>query len=111
MSPNETAKNKGATSADERPWFALDKVDDIDTPALLIYADRMEENIKRVVAIAGNAKLLRPHVKTHKLGQVIERHLAVGVDKFKAATPAEAEMVAKAGGKDILLALQPVGLK
>ncbi len=35
--------------------------------------------------------------------------LAKGITKFKAATIAECEMVAAAGGKDILLSMQLVG--
>lgn len=98
-------------TAAERPWFEVADSQGIDTPALLVYQERLEENIDRAIAIAGTPSILRPHVKTHKLGPVIARHVARGIDKFKAATVAEAEMVASAGGTDVLLALQPVGGK
>jgi len=52
---------------------------------------------------------LRPHVKTHKLPQIIRMKLDAGITKFKCSTIAEAEMTAAAGGKDVLLAYQPVG--
>ncbi len=62
-----------------------------------------------MIALAGDAGRLRPHVKTHKTPQIIAIKLAAGINKFKASTIAEAEMTAAAGGKDILIAYQPVG--
>jgi D-serine deaminase-like pyridoxal phosphate-dependent protein len=92
-------------------WFELLDASSIDSPALLIYADRMERNIDRALMIAKDPARLRPHVKTHKLGPIVARHVQRGIHKFKCATIAEAEMVAQAGGSDVLLALQPVGSK
>ena len=40
---------------------------------------------------------------------IIEMKLKAGITKFKASTIAEVEMTAGAGGRDILLAYQPVG--
>jgi len=98
-------------TATSSAWFELLDPSAIDTPALLVYADRMDQNIDRALEIARDPLRLRPHVKTHKLGPVIERHVKRGIHKFKCATIAEAEMVAAAGGTDVLLALQPVGGK
>jgi D-serine deaminase-like pyridoxal phosphate-dependent protein len=64
-----------------------------------------------MVAIAGSADRLRPHVKTHKLGELVQMQMGFGIKKFKCATIAEAEMVARAGAPDVLLAYQPVGPK
>ncbi|MBM3845086.1 MAG: D-TA family PLP-dependent enzyme [Verrucomicrobia bacterium] len=83
--------------------------EDVPSPALLIYVSRVEENIRRMIQAAGGTTRLRPHVKTHKLPQIIEMHLRQGIDKFKAATIAESEMAAAAGARDVLLAHQPVG--
>ena len=52
---------------------------------------------------------LRPHVKTHKMPEIIGMQLRHGIEKFKCATIAEAEMTASCGAADILLAMQPVG--
>ncbi|HEX2877949.1 MAG TPA: alanine racemase, partial [Polyangiaceae bacterium] len=95
----------------DRAWFEIEQAASLDSPALLIYAERMDRNIDRALQIAGDARRLRPHVKTHKLGPVVARHVARGITQFKCATIAEAEMVASAGGADVLLALQPVGSK
>jgi D-serine deaminase-like pyridoxal phosphate-dependent protein len=63
----------------------------------------------RMMAISGDVNLLRPHVKTHKMPEIIRFQMKHGINKFKCATIAEAEMVAHTGAKDILLAMQPVG--
>lgn len=91
------------------PWYSLSNADAIPSPALLLYPDRIASNLKRMVQMAGDAGRLRPHVKTHKLPQVIALKRAAGIRKFKVSTIAEAEMTATAGGEDILLAYQPVG--
>src|ERR1051325_1781596 len=93
----------------DSPWFKLANEAEIPSPALLVYVERAEENIRRMIAMAGGPERLRPHVKTHKMPALIERHLRAGIRKFKCATIAEAEMTARAGAPDVLLAMQPVG--
>ncbi len=90
-------------------WWAVENAAELESPGLLVYPERVEENIRRMVAIAGDPTRLRPHVKTHKLPQVTARQLAAGINKFKAATIAEAEMAAGAGAAEVLLSYQPVG--
>lgn len=90
-------------------WYEIANADEIDSPALLVYPDRIEENLRRMAAAAGGASRLRPHVKTHKMPEVIRLCLAHGIEKFKAATIAEAEMTAAAGAADVLLAYPIVG--
>lgn len=79
------------------------------SPSLLVYPDRIEENLRRMIARVGSATRLRPHLKTHKLPQVIALQVSLGVTKAKCATIAEAEMAARAGATDILVAAQLVG--
>ena len=90
-------------------WFEVSDVASIPSPALLIYRDRVEANLRQMVALAGGPERLRPHIKTHKLGEMLQLQLALGITKFKCATLAEAEMAARAGVLDLLLAYQPVG--
>lgn len=90
-------------------WYKLKNVSEVSSPSLLVYPDRIEENIRRIIKIARGAKHLRPHVKTHKMSEVVMLQLKHGIGKFKCATISEAEMVAKCGAPDILLAMQPVG--
>lgn len=90
-------------------WYEVENVTEVYSPALLVYPDRIEENIRRMIKIAKGAKHLRPHVKTHKMAEVVLLQMKHGITKFKCATISEAEMVAKCGAPDILLAMQPVG--
>ncbi|MBK7133252.1 MAG: D-TA family PLP-dependent enzyme [Bacteroidales bacterium] len=90
-------------------WYEVENVTEVYSPALLVYPDRIEENIRRMIKIAKGAKHLRPHVKTHKMAEVVMLQMKHGITKFKCATISEAEMAAKCGAPDILLAMQPVG--
>ena len=90
-------------------WYKADNVNEISSPALLVYPERIEYNIRKMVEIAGDADRLRPHVKTHKMPEVIKLQIKHGISKFKCSTISEAEMSAKSGAKDILLAMQPAG--
>lgn len=93
----------------DREWFHVSNAVEVPSPALLVYVDRAKENIRRMVALAGGPQRLRPHVKTHKMPALVELQLRAGIQKYKCATIAEAEMTARAGGSDILLGMQPVG--
>jgi len=90
-------------------WYEVKHIAAIPSPALLIYAERVEENIRRMIAMAGGVERLRPHIKTHKMAEMIELQVALGLRKFKCATLAEAAMAARHGAEDVLLAYQPVG--
>jgi D-serine deaminase-like pyridoxal phosphate-dependent protein len=92
-------------------WYEINNIDQVDSPALVIYPDRVKENIKTLVSSIDNVDRLRPHIKTHKSLEVSRMMLDAGIKKFKCATIAEAEMLAVAGATDILLAYQPVGPK
>jgi D-serine deaminase-like pyridoxal phosphate-dependent protein len=93
----------------DKPWYRLDNADDVISPNILVYPDRIENNIRKMVEIAGGTDRLRPHVKTHKIPEIIRLQMNHGINKFKCATISEAEMVAKCGANDIMLAIQPVG--
>lgn len=92
-----------------KPWYLFEEAQTIPSPALVVYRDRAEENLRRMIALAGGAERLRPHVKTHKMAEVVGMQLAAGIAKFKCATIAEAEMLARAGALDVLLAYPIVG--
>jgi D-serine deaminase-like pyridoxal phosphate-dependent protein len=91
------------------PWYEVENAGDVPSPALLVYPDRVRENIRHMIAIAGSVERLRPHLKTSKLPEIVRMHSEQGITRFKVATIAEAEMAATAGAIDVLLAYQPVG--
>lgn len=90
-------------------WFRLQDTAAVPSPSLLLYPDRIEENLRRMIALAGGPDRLRPHVKTHKLPQVIALKRSAGIRRFKCATIAEAEMIAEAGGEDVLMSYPVIG--
>ena len=90
-------------------WYKPTNPSSIATPCMLLLPDRIQENIRRMIIGAGGAGQLRPHVKTHKIAEVIELQLQQGISKFKCATLSEVAMVAGAGGADILLAYPLLG--
>ncbi len=91
-------------------WYEIENINTIDSPALLIYKERVKENI-RLLKSMKDVDHLRPHVKTNKIAEVCKMMLDEGITKFKCATIAEAEMLAMINAPDVLLAYQPVGPK
>ena len=93
-------------------WYEINSIETIDSPALVIYQERILENIRLVKQMVNNnVDRLRPHVKTNKIAEVCQMMRDAGIYKFKCATIAEAEMLAMIGVEDVLLAYQPVGPK
>lgn len=92
-------------------WYQIQNIHEIDSPALVIYPHIVQKNIDRMKEIAGDVNRLRPHVKTHKMAEVVKMQMDNGIKKFKCATIAEAEMLGQTGAVNVLLAYQPVGPK
>jgi D-threonine aldolase len=93
------------------PWYDLHNINTIDTPAVLVYPERMRNNILLLKQTVGDVQRLRPHIKTSKMIEAVQLLQEEGINKFKCATIAEAEMLGLAGAGDVLLAYQPVGPK
>ncbi|RZJ68141.1 MAG: D-TA family PLP-dependent enzyme [Flavobacterium sp.] len=92
---------------DQNEWYRFKAADEIDTPALVFYPDRIRENMERLKYMVSSPDMLRPHVKTHKSADVTKLMILNGINKFKCATITEAEMLGGCGAKDVLLAYQP----
>ena len=87
-----------------QPKFAL------DTPALLVDLDVMEANIARIVATCrAHGVAWRPHSKAHKTPEIAHMQIAAGAIGVTCAKLGEAEVMAAAGIRDILIANQIVG--
>jgi D-serine deaminase-like pyridoxal phosphate-dependent protein len=89
--------------------YRLHDPSEIFSPGLLFYRDVIKRNIEGLLARVGDPKKLRPHVKTHKTREIVRMQLAAGIKKHKCATIAEAEMLARVGATDVLLAYPLVG--
>jgi D-serine deaminase-like pyridoxal phosphate-dependent protein len=90
-------------------WARGVDLSDLPSPALLLGLEPIQRNLAQMLKITGDPVRLRPHVKTHKLGWLVQRQIALGITRFKCATIAEAEMCAQSGAPDLLVAYQLVG--
>lgn len=85
------------------------RVDQIDTPALVVDLDAMERNIARMADFARKHQVLwRPHAKMHKSAEIallLQRAGAVGACVQKTA---EAEALAAGGVRDITITNQVI---
>ena len=85
-------------------------VEELDTPALLLDLAAFERNVARMAAFfADKPAAIRPHSKTHKCPQIALRQLEAGAIGITCAKVSEAEVMAGAGIKDILVANQVPG--
>lgn len=89
----------------------ISDADNIDSPALLVFPDIVRKNIAAAIQLVGDPARLRPHVKTHKSPAAARLMLEAGIQQFKCASIAEAEMLARAGAKDVLFAFPLQGPK
>src|SRR5215218_7702365 len=92
-------------------WYHIKNVEEADSPAFIVYLDRVKENIRIIKTMIDDVTRLRPHIKTHKSKEICFLLLEAGIIKFKCATIAEAELLGITLAPDVLLAYQPVGPK
>ncbi|MGI5915100.1 MAG: DSD1 family PLP-dependent enzyme [Anaerolineae bacterium] len=83
---------------------------DLDTPVLCLDATALERNIRRMGDYFANCTAkLRPHTKTHKSPIIAWMQLRAGAIGVTCAKVGEAEVMAAAGIRDILIANQVMG--
>jgi D-serine deaminase-like pyridoxal phosphate-dependent protein len=86
------------------------RLEDLDTPALVVDADRLERNLRHVQqTVEGAGKNLRPHIKAHKIPDVARRQLELGAVGLTTAKLAEAEAMAAAGLDELFVCYPLVG--
>ncbi|HKF85099.1 MAG TPA: alanine racemase [Candidatus Limnocylindrales bacterium] len=77
----------------------------IDTPALVVFVDRVWANIQRLQEDMDQRGIrLRPHVKTHKSVRIARMQVDAGARGLTVGTLGEAEVMASAGLRDLFLA-------
>ncbi|MBI2015430.1 MAG: alanine racemase, partial [Candidatus Rokubacteria bacterium] len=83
--------------------------DEIPTPALLLDLDRFEKNLATMAGHARRAgKAIRPHAKTHKCPEIARRQVAAGALGVACAKLGEAEVMARAGIRGLLITTEVV---
>ena len=86
------------------------KLTELDTPALVVDLDIMEDNLRRMANYCRQHQLtLRPHIKTHKSTLLARRQIDLGAGGITVAKVGEAEVMSEAGLEDLLLAYPVIG--
>jgi D-serine deaminase-like pyridoxal phosphate-dependent protein len=98
-----SSTTQAAGLATELPSGGLTKAT-IPTPALVVDLDAFESNLQKMADHCRQAKCgFRPHAKTHKCPAIAQRQMTAGARGICAATVPEAEALAAAGIRGILL--------
>ncbi len=88
------------------------RVTDLDTPALIVDLDILEGNIERMAGTFREYGVgWRPHTKAIKIPAIAHKLLAAGAHGVTVAKLSEAEVMAAAGIRDILITGPVVGPK
>ena len=86
------------------------KIQELETPCVLIDLDRVEANLTHAQREADRLGLnLRPHIKTHKLPRFAQRQVDLGAVGITVQKLGEAEVMADGGLTDIFLPYNIVG--
>lgn len=85
-------------------------VEDVLTPALVVYPEIIASNIARTLhLLGGDANRWRVHIKTAKLDYTLRMLVERGVHNFKCATTLELLVACRSGARDVLFAYPAVG--
>jgi 3-hydroxy-D-aspartate aldolase len=87
-----------------------DRVEDIDTPALVLELDAFERNLRTLAdSVKGKSVRVRPHAKTHKCPEIAKRQIAHGAIGVCCQKVSEAEALIDGGVQDVLVSNEVVG--
>src|SRR5882762_4435208 len=86
------------------------RVDEIDTPALVLELDAFERNLRTLAeSVKGRPLRVRPHAKTHKCPEIAKRQIAHGAVGMCCQKVSEAEALVDGGIDDVLVSNEVVG--
>ena len=60
-------------------WYLIDDINELDSPALVVYPERVKANISTAVGMVDDVLRLRPHIKTSKCRETISSGLRTAV--------------------------------
>jgi len=90
--------------------YRVSDVDNVLTPALVIYPEVIASNIEQTLKLlGGDADRWRVHIKTAKLGFTLRMLVEQGVRNFKCATTLELLVACQSGARDVLFAYPAMG--
>ena len=87
-----------------------ERVEQIDTPALVLELDAFERNLRTLAeSVKGRPVRVRAHAKTHKCAEIAKRQLEYGAVGVCCQKVAEAEALVEGGITDVLVSNEVVG--
>ncbi len=87
------------------------RLEEVDTPALILDLDAFEANLKRLAdAVRGRVRV-RAHAKTHKCPDIGKRQVAAGAVGLCCQKVSEAEVMIAGGIPDVLVSNEVVGAR
>ncbi|MDA7765247.1 alanine racemase, partial [Flavobacteriaceae bacterium] len=90
------------------PWYKVNQEKkNFSHQVFLFTLNVLKKNISAMISIAGGTERLWPHIKTHKMGEVVKLQMDQGIKRFKCATLGEVELLISCNVSHILLAHQP----
>ena len=90
--------------------YRVSDVDDVLTPALVMYPEVIASNIEQTLKLlGGDANRWRVHIKTAKLGFTLRMLVERGIRNFKCATTLELLVACQSGVRDVLFAYPAMG--
>lgn len=88
------------------------RVEDVDTPCLLIDLDAYERNVERMQGYIDEQGLrLRAHAKTHKSADIANQQIARGAVGVCCQKVSEAEAMVRGGVRDVLVSNEVIGAR
>ena len=87
------------------------RLEEVDTPALLVDLDAFETNLKRLADTVAGRVRVRAHAKTHKCAEIARRQVAAGAVGVCCQKVSEAEALVEGGVADVLVSNEIVGAR
>ncbi len=85
------------------------RLEEVDTPALVIELDAFERNLQRLSEAVAHRVRVRAHAKTHKCAEIARRQVAAGAVGVCCQKVSEAEALVAGGIDDVLVSNEVVG--
>src|SRR3954465_12118895 len=86
------------------------RLEEVDTPALIVDLDVFERNIATLQkSVEGRKIRVRAHAKTHKCPEIAKRQIAAGAVGVCCQKVSEAEALVEGGIHDVLVSNEVVG--
>lgn len=95
------------------PCQVGDPVTEVETPALVVCLDRLEQNLRQLTAAMKSypGVAFRPHVKAHKCPILARMQMKTGACGVCCQTLSEAEAMVEGGLEDVFISNQVIGRK